>query len=325
VGLRRTFRAAPAELEATTQAEPLLDVDELDALLDDFQERLFRITATDVRPELKAKFESPSTLKVTQRLRDGKVIGAALASVEGRSADLTFLHMLPKFATVDASARLLDATLAAMPPSVAKVRAMGSHSGRWLHIVGPDARRLLLDRRFASFDRALMARDLRIAPAVARPLPPGFTVEVPDPAQVEEHAGFAYRAYRGTTDFGVIALEETPEAYARLYRRFLSGEFGVYARDLSVLVRSPEGATAAVLHTIVLLGEPYVGDLSVLPEYRRHGMGRALLLRGMARYRDAGYRRVGLTVTVQNTPALNLYRSVGFEIERSTELFLLVR
>jgi ribosomal protein S18 acetylase RimI-like enzyme len=258
-------------------------------------------------------------------LRDGKVVGAALAAVEGRAADLAFLHMLPRFATVDTSSLMLDAVLGALPPGTLKVRAMGSHSGRWLHLVASQARSILLARGFAAFDRALMARELRVPVALPPAFPPGFTLDTPDPSQVEEHAQFAYRAYLGTTDFGVIALEETPQAYGRLYQRFLSGEFGAYARDLSRVVLAPSGAPAAVLHTIVLLGEPYVGDLSVVPEHRRKGLGRALLARGLTLYRDAGYGRAALTVTVQNTPALNLYRSVGFEIERSTELFLLTR
>jgi ribosomal protein S18 acetylase RimI-like enzyme len=321
MGIRRTFRSAPAEPPGHLKVEAAVEAIDLEELLDDFQSRLFRVTPTDFRPELKGKFEQAAGVKVVWRSPKGRIFGAALATFEGRAADLQFLHILPRSATVAHTAELLDALLRALPADTTKVRAMGNASSRWLHLVPGEARAILLGRGFSVFNRTLVSRDLSLALPPAPQVPEGWTVDQPDPRRVEEWGDFAYRAYQGTTDFGIIALEATPQAYRSLYQRFLSGEFGTYERAHSLAVRTPDGALAGVLHTILLGDQPYVGDLSVLPEYRRRGLGRALLLSGLQGYVKAGMRRASLTVTAQNTPAYNLYRSVGFEVERSGELY----
>lgn len=264
-------------------------------------------------------------MKVVWRDARGRIVGAALATVEGAGCDLALLHILPAHADNASTARLLDALLAALPPTVLRVRAMDRMAHRWLHLPQADGRRILDDRGFAAFDRVLLMRDLR-RPIPAPPtLADGYRLTTPDPARVEEFADFAFRAYRGTTDFAIIAPEASPAAYARLYRKFLSGELGEYAPHLSSALLAPDGTLAGVLHTIIVAREPYVGDLSVLAEHRRRHLARALLITALQRYRDAGLTRAALTVTAQNTAAYNLYRSVGFEVERAGEVFLLAR
>ncbi|MEM1602187.1 MAG: ribosomal protein S18-alanine N-acetyltransferase [Candidatus Bathyarchaeia archaeon] len=61
----------------------------------------------------------------------------------------------------------------------------------------------------------------------------------------------------------------------------------------------------------------HVISIAVLPEYRRRGIGEALLkeaLQSMANY--YGVKECYLEVRVSNTPAINLYKKVGFKIER---------
>jgi len=57
-------------------------------------------------------------------------------------------------------------------------------------------------------------------------------------------------------------------------------------------------------------GEIYV--IGVHPDAAGRGLGRALLLAGMERLRDRGCTSVTLYVEAHNTPAVNLYRSLGF-------------
>ena len=51
----------------------------------------------------------------------------------------------------------------------------------------------------------------------------------------------------------------------------------------------------------------------VAPTARRRGIGRALVQRAVAHAFANGVRRVNLLVYVPNEPAVNLYRSLGFE------------
>ena len=52
--------------------------------------------------------------------------------------------------------------------------------------------------------------------------------------------------------------------------------------------------------------------LAVLPDYRRHGIGLALLDAVYRRALELGCRRILLEVSAANTPALCLYRRFGF-------------
>jgi ribosomal protein S18 acetylase RimI-like enzyme len=61
-----------------------------------------------------------------------------------------------------------------------------------------------------------------------------------------------------------------------------------------------------------------VQNVGVAPEYRGLGLGRALVLRSLHGFRQAGVPRVYLEVTARNTPAVALYRSVGFRLSRTT-------
>jgi len=63
----------------------------------------------------------------------------------------------------------------------------------------------------------------------------------------------------------------------------------------------------------------YVADLSVRRPWRGRGLGRALLVRSLARLRDRGMTEVALGVDTENpTGALRLYESVGFRpVQRS--------
>ena len=59
--------------------------------------------------------------------------------------------------------------------------------------------------------------------------------------------------------------------------------------------------------------ESQVGSIAVLPEYRRHGLGRQLMEILLAACRETGTRDTFLEVRVSNEPAIALYRSLGFE------------
>ena len=61
-----------------------------------------------------------------------------------------------------------------------------------------------------------------------------------------------------------------------------------------------------------------VGDitsLGVVPTWRKHGVGRALLVRATRELFAMGFDRVGLEVETENPTALTLYTSVGYQIQ----------
>jgi mycothiol synthase len=61
----------------------------------------------------------------------------------------------------------------------------------------------------------------------------------------------------------------------------------------------------------------WVGSLGVLPEYRRRGLGAALLQQSFLEFRRRGATRVGLGVDSENvTGAVRLYERVGMHVHR---------
>lgn len=91
------------------------------------------------------------------------------------------------------------------------------------------------------------------------------------------------------------------------------------AADYIALGAPPEAAIIAddkVERGMLLLrfaaDEGEVLNLAVIPEARGQGLGRALLVDGIALARNLKIARLFLEVAIDNTPALALYRSCGF-------------
>jgi ribosomal protein S18 acetylase RimI-like enzyme len=59
--------------------------------------------------------------------------------------------------------------------------------------------------------------------------------------------------------------------------------------------------------------EWYIGNVTVLPTYRRRGIARRLVQATLDELRDRGARVAFLDVVVGNDPAFNLYKDMGFE------------
>jgi len=59
-----------------------------------------------------------------------------------------------------------------------------------------------------------------------------------------------------------------------------------------------------------------VKNVSVTPPARRQGIGRRLMLEAEAFAQRKGATKLTLQVTTSNVPAVELYRSLGYEVER---------
>jgi GNAT superfamily N-acetyltransferase len=57
----------------------------------------------------------------------------------------------------------------------------------------------------------------------------------------------------------------------------------------------------------------YIGNVAVLPEYRRRGIARQLVQACMDYARERGATRIGLDVVAGNMPAYTLYEKLGYE------------
>ncbi len=117
------------------------------------------------------------------------------------------------------------------------------------------------------------------------------------------------RTYEGTLDCpevnGVRTMEEVLQGHQAQ---------GLYDPGRWWLARF-EGRAVGVLIAVELpeSGDWEVAYVGVVPEARRQGLGRELLLQALCEARAAGAPRLTLSVDARNLPAWGLYSRLGFE------------
>jgi ribosomal-protein-alanine acetyltransferase len=107
----------------------------------------------------------------------------------------------------------------------------------------------------------------------------------------------------------VAALEAQIHAAPWSYGNFRDA----LAAGYSAQVGEREGRIVAFGVMMRAPGEAQILILSVVPDARRQGLGRALLERFMDDALRAGAEQMFLEVRVSNLPAIALYESAGFE------------
>ena len=89
------------------------------------------------------------------------------------------------------------------------------------------------------------------------------------------------------------------------------------------LVAEEDGKLIGYVGSQSVAPEADVMNLAVAPEWRKKGIGRALMTALIAQLHSRGITALFLEVRVGNTPAQNLYRSLGFaEIGRRPKYYV---
>ncbi len=119
-----------------------------------------------------------------------------------------------------------------------------------------------------------------------------------------------------------INMKSLPERYPRYFWEQHIEEWG----KIFLVAETPSGVIGYMMNRIEsdegffkgdLVVRGHVVSIAVLRDYRRRGVGRALMLEGMYRMKKIyGAQEVILEVRVSNEPAINLYRSLGFKAVR---------
>jgi mycothiol synthase len=170
---------------------------------------------------------------------------------------------------------------------------------------GPMARAMEL----AGFERlallAYLRRDVRPADADL-PLPPDLQWLYYRRLRHRKFAHAIALSYEDSLDCprlaGVRSVDETISTHKH------TGIFCPRSWRLAVL----DGRPAGVCLLNNLHGRGEVVYLGVAPAARRQGVGRALLARALRDTAALGLPQAGLSVDVDNSPALHLYQSMGF-------------
>jgi len=143
----------------------------------------------------------------------------------------------------------------------------------------------------------------------------------PDEVQdVFELRKFTMNDLAAVTHINQVCLPEnyTDLFFVDLYRRFTE-TFLVAEENRTVvgyiMCRIEVGLSNIGLPGLVKKG--HVVSVAVLPEYRRKGLGEALVNQAMEGMKKYGAKQCYLEVRVTNQEAINLYKKLGLEVSRS--------
>src|SRR5580698_3221648 len=152
-------------------------------------------------------------------------------------------------------------------------------------------------------------------------LPDGYRWLAWDSLLVNRHASVKYYSFRDEIDSRVFPCLGDFSGCKRLMQEIVRQD--TFLADATWLITNEaagwnDQADCATIQGLAHSG--YLGAVQnggVLPQYRGLGLGRALVLKSLHGFRSAGLHRVYLEVTGENIPAVELYRSIGFELVRT--------
>lgn len=153
-------------------------------------------------------------------------------------------------------------------------------------------------------------------------LPDGYRWTAWNQALIESHAEVKSASFRGEVDTQLFRSLSNVDGCRCLMREItLHPEF---IPDSTWLIRyqpdfemPPENCgTIQGLRRSRIIGA--IQNVGIVPEHRGQGLGRALVLKALQGFRRARLARVCLDVTAKNTKAVELYRSIGFRLLRTS-------
>lgn len=151
-------------------------------------------------------------------------------------------------------------------------------------------------------------------------LPAGFAFVPWQTSLLERHAAAKYESFRAELDADIFPslgeLSGCRSLMSDIVQRV------TFVPQATWLVQCRDRGLVEDCATIQGVIQPgrwgAIQNVGVAPEYRGLGLGRALVLRSLHGFREAGVSCVYLEVTARNTPAVALYRSIGFQLAKTS-------
>lgn len=231
-----------------------------------------------------------------------RLLGWALIDPGGETFDVFYQPELD--ATATAEAMLAWGERAAMQ----NARSAGRKSIGIFWVLPRDAFRTgwLEDRGYTiSYQSAALIRSLAGPIPSIGPLPNGYELRAcRGLEEIEARARAQHGAFSSKIEF---------DSYLQRFTRFMQSH--TYDPESDIVAAAPDGSIAAFaitwLETANKVGlfEP----VGTHPDHQRKGLGRAVLYEALRRLQARGMAQAIVSTGEQNTPAMELYREVGFE------------
>jgi len=158
------------------------------------------------------------------------------------------------------------------------------------------------------FEWAHMVADLTTLDSGEILLPPGFTLRPLVSVPNDEIYECYYETFMTSGDRRF--LEQTEEQKRGNFEVFFDRSERI-EEDASLLLYYGERIVGFLIIILIKKGG-FINGFGIHPDFRRRGLGRALMLSSMQKAAENGMKTMILEGDIDNYRALNLYRSVGF-------------
>ena len=163
--------------------------------------------------------------------------------------------------------------------------------------------------------RSQMVFDFTTTPLTPLQLPTDFWFAPWSKTLIEPHADVLHRSFRYDSDGAVFTTFRQYKHCRRLIETLADSPLFLSEATLLIGYGNPENIFEYVANIQGMKVSDEVGSIqnvAVLPEYRRRGLGKALVLGALQGFQCAGVKRVTLEATTDNVSAVNLYQRLGF-------------
>ncbi|MCL2742666.1 MAG: GNAT family N-acetyltransferase [Planctomycetaceae bacterium] len=154
-------------------------------------------------------------------------------------------------------------------------------------------------------------------------LPTGFCVLHWDVSHIQPHAELIYQSFHNDTDGAIFPTFRDNKRCLSLMQAVAASSSFLPAATFLIGYSGEENTESGLLQHIAgiqgmrhSLETGAIQNVAVLPEFRRKGIGRALVLSSLHGFRSIGCLKVTLECTAENYPAVKLYQQCGFGVVR---------
>jgi ribosomal protein S18 acetylase RimI-like enzyme len=171
------------------------------------------------------------------------------------------------------------------------------------------------------YKRFRMEIDLIRVRLAEEPLPPGYGWVAWEPALLERHAVAKFESFQREIDTEVFPilgnLVTCRNLMSDIVQRATFVPQATWLMTCQLGDRHSEDC-GTIQGLVQAGGWGAIQNVGIAREHRGQGLGRALVIKSLLGFQSAGVPRVYLEVTARNTVAVQLYRSIGFRLARTT-------
>ncbi len=182
-----------------------------------------------------------------------------------------------------------------------------------------------VEQGFRRHPRLFMLLPLNQVPAQAKPLDPEIEIRRWSEHEYQSAAAVITSAYRDHVDADINDQYRTLSGSLRFLNNIVRfpgcGTFDPESSFVAVHRRA-QSLVGLILCSRVREDVGHVTQICVLPEFRSHGIGVALLAVNAENLRQRHFSMLSLTVTEANKRAVDLYQNLGFETKRVFDAFV---